>query len=33
VAGFETLGLLREITGGARNRVFRYDPCVAIFES
>jgi len=31
VAGFEKLGLLREITGGARNRVFHYDPYVAIF--
>jgi len=31
VAGFETLGLLREITGGARNRVFQYDPYVQIF--
>lgn len=31
VAGFVNLGLLREITGGARNRVFQYDPYVAIF--
>jgi Fic family protein len=31
VAGFVELGLLREITGGARNRVFQYDPYVAIF--
>lgn len=31
VAGFERLGLLREITGGARNRVFQYDPYVQIF--
>jgi Fic family protein len=30
-AGFVSLGLLREITGGARNRVFRYEPYVAIF--
>jgi hypothetical protein len=31
VTGFERLGLLREITGGARNRVFQYDPYVQIF--
>jgi Fic family protein len=31
IAGFVNLGLLREITGGARNRVFQYDPYVAIF--
>ncbi len=31
VARLVDLGLLREITGGARNRVFRYDPYVAIF--
>jgi Fic family protein len=31
VASFVDLGLLREITGGARHRVFQYDPYVAIF--
>jgi Fic family protein len=31
VAGFERLGLLREMTGGARNRVFQYEPYMAIF--
>ena len=31
VASFVNLGLLREITGGARHRVFQYDPYVAIF--
>ena len=31
VAAFVNLGLLREVTGGARNRVFQYDPYVAIF--
>ncbi len=31
VAGFAKLGLLRETTGGVRNRIFRYDPYVAIF--
>ena len=31
IAGFVNLGLLREITGGARNRIFQYDPYVAIF--
>jgi Fic family protein len=31
VAGFVNVGLLREITGRARNRIFRYDPYVAIF--
>ena len=28
---FVDLGLLREIAGGARHRVFQYDPYVAIF--
>jgi Fic family protein len=31
IAGFVSLGLLRETTGGARNRVFQYEPYVAIF--
>ena len=31
VAGFEKLGILTEITGSARNRLFRYDPYLAIF--
>jgi len=31
VASFVDLGLLREITGGARHRVFQYEPYVAIF--
>jgi Fic family protein len=31
VAGFEGLGLLREITGRARNRIFQYVPYVDIF--
>ncbi|HXO30351.1 MAG TPA: hypothetical protein VOA80_23585 [Thermoanaerobaculia bacterium] len=31
VASFVDLGLLREITGGARHRIFQYDPYVAIF--
>ena len=32
VSGFEELGLLREITGQKRSRVFRYEPYVALFE-
>jgi Fic family protein len=31
VTTFVDLGLLREITGGGRNRVFQYDPYVPIF--
>ncbi len=31
VERFETLGLLREISGGLRNRVFQYDPYIQIF--
>jgi hypothetical protein len=29
---FCELGLLREMTGGARNRLFSYDPYLALFE-
>jgi Fic family protein len=33
VAQFEAAGLLREITGGKRNRRYRYDPYLALFAS
>jgi hypothetical protein len=32
VAGFEGLGLLRETTGGTRNRLFQYAPYMSVFE-
>lgn len=32
IADFEELGLLREITGGHRNRVYRYEPYSALFR-
>jgi len=31
VAGLEKHGLLKEVTGQARNRIFRYEPYVALF--
>lgn len=32
VTGFEELGLLREITGRKRSRLFRYEPYLALFD-
>jgi Fic family protein len=32
VLAFEDLGMVREITGGKRSRVFRYEPYLALFE-
>ncbi len=32
IADFEELGLLREITGGHRNRVYIYEPYIALFR-
>jgi Fic family protein len=32
VSSFEDLGLLEEITGQKRSRVFRYEPYLALFE-
>ncbi len=32
IADLEELGLLREITGGHRNRVYRYEPYSALFR-
>lgn len=33
VSGFEDLGLLREITGQKRSRMFRYEPYLALFDA
>ena len=32
VKGFEELGILRELTGRARSRIFRYDPYLELFD-
>jgi transposase len=33
VKQFEELGLLKETTGGQRNRRYRYEPYLALFET
>jgi Fic family protein len=32
ISGFEKLGLLREITGQKRSRIYRYEPYLALFD-
>ena len=33
VSSFEELGLLREVTGAGRNRVYEYRPYLELFET